>query len=268
MSSFINPYELLGLTVNSTKEEAKRKYYELSLLVHPDKGGNADDMVSLQSAYKFVLKELENVDNSITVEKLEEEFKEFCSTQEKKVPEFQDIYADAFDLPKFNEYFNAANKISTPHEAIIFASLQGGYGDLMDKSESIDPQKYSDKETTSVKNQFDAITVYEHSVLEQCKANNAYSLTGTKVGNDFNYGTVVNGLYMADYKEAFTSANIDSITASNKDPNIKVRTLEDLQKEREETEYSDSKVLKGYTWSFSGFIDSTRKTVANILHIK
>ena len=112
--SIINPYELLGVTINTNKDELKKRYYELAILMHPDKGGNKDDMITLQMAYKFILRELETINNSESLEKLTEnaqqEYKKFCKSQENTLPEFNDIFADAFNLDKFNDYFVCLNQ--------------------------------------------------------------------------------------------------------------------------------------------------------------
>lgn len=258
MVKMINPYDLLGVTIDSSKEEVKKRYYELSLVLHPDKGGSGEDMACLHSAYKFVMMELENINRTVTVEQLETEFKEFCATQEKQVPMFQDIYAEAFDLPKFNEYYD------TMADNVATASLKGGYGDLMEKSTLTDntTTEYKPVETGTLANPFQAITMYKP--LEECGTHQAaYDLIHGCSGVD-NYSMEVNGVHMTDYKEAFTPqvATLDDV----KEPPQK--TLEDLVKEREESGYNDESNLKGYTWSFQGFLDSTRKRVFNYLRIK
>src|SRR6476620_4126000 len=146
---FFNPYDLLGVSIDSTKEDVKKKYYELSLIMHPDKGGNPDDMISLKSSYEFVMKEIGVIDRSLTVEQLEDEFKVFCDTQTKQIPMFSDIYAEAFDLQKIND----------DSQMTMYASANGGYGDFMEKSEMT--TKYNDKETLPVTNQFNAIELYQ-----------------------------------------------------------------------------------------------------------
>jgi curved DNA-binding protein CbpA len=45
--SFLNPYELLGVTVDSDISTLTKNYYKLALLCHPDKGGNQEDFVKL-----------------------------------------------------------------------------------------------------------------------------------------------------------------------------------------------------------------------------
>lgn len=269
-ASFINPYELLGVTIDTNKDELKRRYYELSLIMHPDKGGSDEDMRSLHAAYKFVLNEISNIDRETTVEQLEKEFKEFCSAQENAIPKFQDIFADAFDLPKFNEYFEAT-KQNYADESWMKASMDDGYGSMMERSEFARTEEdknivtnvtYKDTETGTVTNDFQAVALYQNNISEQgCNAN-AYDLTVGNKGLD-NYSSAVGGLEMGDYREAFTS--VDPATFPNQEP--KQRTLEDLKREREETNYCDDKQVKDVTWSFEGFINKARKKVSNILRL-
>jgi DnaJ-class molecular chaperone len=47
---------LLGLTYGFSKKELKRKYREKSKENHPDKGGDAEIMKSINSAYEMLLK--------------------------------------------------------------------------------------------------------------------------------------------------------------------------------------------------------------------
>jgi hypothetical protein len=250
----LNPYDLLGVTIDSSKEEVKKKYYELSLLVHPDKGGNAEDMICLQTAYKFVMREIEVIDKSLTVEQLENEFKEFCATQEKQVPMFQDIYAEAFDLPKFNEYFD-------DHASeVMGASVQGGYGDLMEKSTLA--SDYVDKETTPVANEFNAMSLYR-SPMEMNVSQNVYDLTTSNKQLD-NYSMEVNGMHMSDYREAFTAGS--AITEDVVHPPLS-RTLEELIAEREQNGFKEETALKSYTWSFEGLLDSTRKRISDYFRL-
>ena len=59
-TSLINPFQLLGVTTNSTISELKKAYYQLALLCHPDKGGNNDDMRVVHQSYKYIKKQMEN----------------------------------------------------------------------------------------------------------------------------------------------------------------------------------------------------------------
>lgn len=54
----VQPFELLGLTISSSLVEVRKRYYELALLCHPDKGGNVSDMIMLHNAYKWIEQQL------------------------------------------------------------------------------------------------------------------------------------------------------------------------------------------------------------------
>ena len=45
-----DPYSVLGLTKYASLEQIKKKYKELSLIYHPDKGGSLEDMIILNNA--------------------------------------------------------------------------------------------------------------------------------------------------------------------------------------------------------------------------
>ena len=53
-SRLINPFSLLGVSSKSTLTDLKKAYYQLSLMCHPDKGGNSADMIVVSKAYQYV----------------------------------------------------------------------------------------------------------------------------------------------------------------------------------------------------------------------
>lgn len=52
-----NPYQVLGVPVNTPKEGCHKAYKKLSRLYHPDNGGDPDKFHEVQEAWKM----LENV---------------------------------------------------------------------------------------------------------------------------------------------------------------------------------------------------------------
>lgn len=130
--SLINPYNLLGLTIKSTPQEVRRAYYNLALLCHPDKGGSPKDMDIINSAYKYVIEQIECIDFDVTVESLEEDFSNFCLEQEnKKRPSLMEIHDEVTGFnTKFNEEFE------NHRDKVFGASLPGGYGELMEKTQN------------------------------------------------------------------------------------------------------------------------------------
>ena len=61
----INPYDLLGVKINSTLSEIKKAYYNLALLCHPDKGGCKKDMDTIHQAYKYVIEQVNNINKKL-----------------------------------------------------------------------------------------------------------------------------------------------------------------------------------------------------------
>lgn len=243
----LNPYDILGVTIDSTKEELKKKYYALSLLVHPDKGGSSEDMIIVQKAYKYVLRELSNIDRSLTVEILKERFNSFCLDQKNQVPMFQDIYAEAFDLPKFNEYFYANSNDVFP------ASFKGGYGNLMDKSELT--TKYEDVESKGLENTFSLVNYTPQ--VERLDNQNVYDMTVGIEGPE-NYSMENSGMIMTDYKEAFT----EKITDTNFDEKD-ILTYDEFKKLRDETHYHTINSI----WSIDGFRNENGELIKDVLRI-
>uniref|UniRef100_A0A6C0KX57 J domain-containing protein n=1 Tax=viral metagenome TaxID=1070528 RepID=A0A6C0KX57_9ZZZZ len=99
----INPYEFLGLTVNSSMEELRKAYYSMSLTCHPDKGGSRDAMVVLHTAYKYIKAQLDNItdqpDAGKTYEALQEEFDNYIKNQDSlKPPSFLNVIAESLDI--------------------------------------------------------------------------------------------------------------------------------------------------------------------------
>lgn len=243
----INPYELLGVSINSSQKDIKRIYYQLSLIMHPDKGGNINDMIALKRAYDFVIKEIECIDKSITIEQLEKNFTDFCNIQEQKLPMFQDIY-DEFESSRFNDYFNKKNfkTISRDYDG-------DGYGNIMEKNNETNETNYIDIENGSLTHNFNAINIYK-TPQESTVCQNVLDFDMLdKPIND--YSMNCNGLYMSDYKIAFTNTNNEQINENNEQINEN-NTLEELIKKRENIEFNISN--QEYIWSFEGLLNSDR----------
>lgn len=61
-------YEVLGVTENATLKEIRRAYLKLSMVEHPDKGGDAERFAAVQKAYAVLTSDAERCkyDESIT----------------------------------------------------------------------------------------------------------------------------------------------------------------------------------------------------------
>lgn len=124
-STVLNPYELLGVTPNSTCQEVRKRYYALACLCHPDRGGTNDQMQTLHNAYQYVIHQVA-LNTQTTFEDLEADFANFCAGQKATPPPFVDIHADAFNLPRFNELFD----LKTGEGRMDGAFESGGYAVL------------------------------------------------------------------------------------------------------------------------------------------
>jgi curved DNA-binding protein CbpA len=245
----LNPYELLGVTIDTPKDDIKKIYFQLSLLAHPDKGGNTDDMITLKKAYDFVMREIKNINTSVTVEDLEATFKDFCKTQENNVPLFQDIYAEAFNVEKFNDYFNRHNNESqssvdkangcVSSSAKLESSgnfLSGGYGDMMDSNNNFEYKtEYNPNDIGQVTHQF-TTTITEYKAPKETQVFQ-HLMDYTNKGPIDDYSLDVGGLHMSDYKAAYTidinnPKTLDKIDTRKIEP-VSDKSLEELLKERE-----------------------------------
>lgn len=107
--SVINPFELLGVDIESTREEVRKVFKELALLCHPDKGGNPEQMKLLHNAYLYVLEQIEFQEHGRTMEDEEEKFKKFLEEQKDgKIPSIFEIMTDEANK-KFNEMWDENN---------------------------------------------------------------------------------------------------------------------------------------------------------------
>lgn len=101
----INPYEFMGLTVDSSLDDLRKSYYKLSLICHPDKGGSADAMVVLHTAYNWIKSQLDNVKNQPDAGKdydtVQKEFDEYVvNLQKMKPPTYLETVAESLGIEK------------------------------------------------------------------------------------------------------------------------------------------------------------------------
>lgn len=109
--SVVNPYEFLGVTTESSLTEVRQAFFRLSLVCHPDKGGNNDDMRTLQSAYEWITHHIQTVKchGTETYEEKEENFKTFLESQQvEKILPWDEILKDVMELQNegFDELYN------------------------------------------------------------------------------------------------------------------------------------------------------------------
>lgn len=207
MSIVINPYHLFGLTTSSTLSDLKKSYYQLSLICHPDRGGDKDQMVTVHNSYLYLKKQLSNhnhQDLSETYQGLEQEFEDFCQQQKQELPEFSTIYDENNDFIKeFNTHFE---KKHTQLEQEDLNPFQDGYSELMEISENIindpvTPLTYSASDGEgNIKNKFQQqIIEYQEPQTLPDNYGEYLNFNVTKI-KDFSHQT--NNLEMTDYLKA------------------------------------------------------------------
>ena len=237
----INPYELLGFdskNPNIEMVELKKQYYMLSLICHPDKGGNPADMIILKNCYNYIKEQIERKDEkSRDFEEVASEFKEFMKTQSQDPPPFSQVYEEAhLWLAEFNNKFNSLkmsndtqNQSNEEFETMGFDIAENdGYGHLMDGNDTdhninlypidklLDNRSKEINERPKVEFTSEVVVYTEPMSFNHFgMGGNGVSLVRTKV-DDFT--TSMGSNVLSDYKKAFTSAvPLDSEGENKKD---------------------------------------------------
>ena len=220
--TLINPFQLLGINYNSSELELKKSYYKLSLICHPDKGGDENDMIMISKAYKFTKDQIKNKTDK-TYEELQEEFDTFCKNQtQEKCDDFGNIFEETNEwFQEFNKKFKEKQKEENMENVPEYESdikqythnpysLDYGYGHLMDESNiNIDELNkngcnYSEKEIENNTNVFKSeIVIYKEPKTLSDFNSNPYSLVDKNITD---YSTENN----SDYMKAFSPPeNVD-----------------------------------------------------------
>ena len=257
MSHSVNPYELLGVTIDSTTREVRKAYYKLSLLCHPDKGGSGEDMTCLHTAYIYVMEQIGFSEGKQKLEDIEKDFKEYFEKNKIEVPPFYEIWErseEAEFLREFNKEFEQRQHVDLEERASTIFGTRTGYGKMMDKS-SIDRSEYSiddiadcrEQETIfDSKNKFTGeIVIYE----EPTTLPNSYGeYERFDISELDDYSQQTNGLGMFDYKIAHTEfPNLDN----GSEKGCK-KSYDELVKEREE--FNDNLMKMRDTMKFTSKI--------------
>lgn len=190
----INPFDLLGVTPNATCQEARKRYYALACLCHPDRGGTNDQMQTLHNAYRYVTNQL-SLNRTLTFEELEADFEAFCDSQSSKPPPFSDIYAEAFNLPRFNELYEQHRT-----DEVDGAFAEGGYD--VCPSEITFATEYNPVETHPVPSPFSTeVVVYEEPSPLVMPASMVRDLTTPRLAD---FSCMVGGVTASDYHAALS----------------------------------------------------------------
>ena len=210
-----DPYKVLNISNNASVDSIKKSYRKLSLIAHPDKGGDPDVFRILTQAYCYLMKKHQkNVYRERTVEDFQQEKEEFMDAQ--RGMRNTQIEETDFKLEKFNNVFEE-HRLSDIND--------DGYGDMMNKEDrQFEPMKYDieknkvfgDKFNKKVFNNVfnevkkkeigDEIVVYrEPEAIISGKL--TYQELGQGKINDFGNKNVSSNMGYTDYKQAHTTGS-------------------------------------------------------------
>ena len=218
LSSFedeYDPYQVLNISNNANIDTIKKSYRKLSLIAHPDKGGDPDVFRILTQAYCYLMKKHQkNVYRERTIEDFQQEKEEFMDSQ-RGMRNTQMEETD-FKLDKFNNVFEE-HRLSDIND--------DGYGDMMNKEDrQHEPMKYDieknkvfgEKFNKKVFNDvFTELKKKENSgeivVYREPEAVVSGKLTYQELGqgkiNDFGNKNITSNMGYTDYKQAHTSGS-------------------------------------------------------------
>lgn len=228
----INPFDLLGIDEKSTIKDARKAYYQLALLCHPDCGGNEESMKILVNAYGFIEEQLRNKrdisgDADDFGKSLEEKFKEYNDRVKAEMPQIRDLFDMANDEQRkdakkrnfqvYNHIFNKEFNDGTENFEGV-NPFDDGYGDLMDINEPPD-DKVEIKET--IKKFTQEVQVYKepHVLPDTYGSNFRYDIKSID-----DYSNYEKREY--DYKKAHSERKVEEIKEDGE--------MKDLNKEMDE----------------------------------
>jgi curved DNA-binding protein CbpA len=255
--TLVNPYDLLGVNIDSDVKQVRKAYKRIALHVHEDKGGNKDDMIILNDAYNFVLREITHADHdrkNATPQQVLAEFQKFCEEQtEQGIPaEFQ----EGWDLDKFNEIFDAV--ATADPSSVMRASVPGGYGDVMDSTE-VDADT-SIPTTHTFERDIVNYTAPTESIAPSFPM--SYDLELSENGTVEYNAVTTKGMRMYDYKESFSPPSVPVVPH---DDTLAIN-LADAQASRTADD-NNRKPSNNLVWSFTGLLDKTGHRVYEYLKL-
>lgn len=141
------PYDILGVSIQSSLRDVKKSFIARALLVHPDKvPGDGDKMMRLKNAFDIVYKEVSAINVDKTYEDFKDEFDLFYFQQSMEVKPDIDIaeLVEHFDTYKTDVVIEEAFSKQQPTEEYLamWKRTTKGYGDTMD-DEKIQDEEYT-----------------------------------------------------------------------------------------------------------------------------
>lgn len=114
-SAFCDPYAVFGATLETPLAELRKRYYDLSLICHPDKGGRAEDMIALRNAYEVVRAGQQNW--AISLDRM--------AGTDAAPPSFADVWGECFSGLAVTDPKGDASESSQFTEAEFMAAVEG-----------------------------------------------------------------------------------------------------------------------------------------------
>jgi len=240
-SSLIDPYKLFGIDPNNPSlKKLKKKYYNLALICHPDKGGDKKSMDIIYKSYLYIKNQFDNCSNIKNFEELENEFEEFCRNQKNKPPPFRNIWEESDECKKMKEFNKEFDKLSNDQKSFIEVDyFDLGYGHLMDKSEYVGKssklKKFKKincniKKQKHVKNTFSNEMIFYKKIQTIPIGYGNIKRFDTKKINDFS--GKVGYISMCDYKKAFSENKFEDYEIINEKIYNFDKEYKDLLKKR------------------------------------
>lgn len=226
----LDPYGLLGVTHRSTVSEVRRAYYKLARMCHPDAGGQADDMCTVQAAYQYVLAQISQVKSDDSLEARQQAFDDFLQKQASAAPpRLADIHHELFG--KRNDKLNGMWQNSTIPKS--HSCYQGGYGDRMSASEyganpTAEPHYQSAVEQPSDAPSFPQQVVL-YKAVDGMPARSSAAPAPVVLNDPDDYSATDAGLSMCDYATAMSDPAPTDVVP---DRDLTDAALEALQADR------------------------------------
>lgn len=240
-----NPYQLLGVQLDTPLREITRSYRKLAKKTHPDRGGDPIIFDRLTKAYLVILEIKKQSEPQKNHQSLKKDFGDIDNNISNQKPTFCQSN-ESFNLQGFNRFFNE-NHIGDVYDA--------GYGKWIEDNQINNAKiekKFSDKFNLSVFNSaFDDmkesyVTTKDIIVSDNPEA----AFMGTKINcvelgqdqiSDFSQNNHLDNsklLNYTDYQKAMTSSLLIQPKHSRKN----YQNLEELQTERDEQDFTPSDV--------------------------
>lgn len=241
----MDAYKILGVDRKSTLDSIKKKFKQLALELHPDKGGNEHMFNLVKESYVYVLQDIKNASSSKDFMDLKGDHTTYINNpdSQKRNVKLEDINEDSLKK-QFHKVFNESNSKTVDSR---------GYGKYMvetDHTKEITIEKKIKKFSLDGFNkEFDNAKPLNTKHLIQSYNPEPFSLSPnlsfTELGLDkiidFSDGNESKDLQYTDYMKAHTTnvlhANIKT----------KERTIDDIENERASIKYvMDDKELYKY----------------------